>query len=852
MDYKEDLKIKLHELKKIEGYPLGNDEDILALSKPPYYTACPNPYIEEFIKQHGKSYDEETDKYFREPFSGDVSEGKNDPIYNVHSYHTKVPPKAIEKFIKHYTYEGDIVLDGFCGTGMTGIAASKLNRYAIISDLSPIATFIAYSLNNPNNISSLKKELSVIIKELEHECGWLYQTEIDPKYVKDESGEQLNLDGNNIRKGNINYVVWSDVLICPFCRQEYVFWKVAIDSELGKVKDEFECPNCTANISKANSEAVRLKSYDKYLNRDIITTKQIPVLIVYTAKVQEDGKWKNKRFQKLPNEYDLNLIQEIESLEIPYWFPIAELPYGYNTEQPKRSHGFSNVHLFYTKRNLWCLAALYHKILQSPNGLLLFLFTSILNRSTQMNRIHLKNYFFGGGGWNAGYLKGTLYVSSLPIETSIFEQLESRVKTFLSAFNTTLNSQKKVIIQTCSVTNLNLPSNSIDYIFTDPPFGSNIMYSELNFIWESWLKVVTNNLSEAIINNAQQKDFDSYKQSMLGAFKEYFRVLKPKRWITIEFNNSSSSIWNLIQDSVLKSGFIVGQVSVLDKKQGSFKQVTSSNSVKSDLIISAFKPSLSFTERFTSKAGVNLEASFINEFLSNLPSKPIIVRTEKMLYSKMLAYYIQRGYEIRYDAKSFYSLLIQNFVQEDGFWFTANQISAFMEYKKKMKLEGINEVIAGGLFLFVTDEKSAIVWLIHFLTVPKTFSDISLAFNQLANIQGDNIPELRELLEQNFIFDDDKYRRPKSEPEHNQISDKREKALLREFESLLIKAKTEKTKIKLVRKEALLFGFETCYKSRRYQDILIITNKLDKAIIENSSELNDFVEAAEIMIKGME
>ena len=111
---------------------------------------------------------------------------------------------------------------------------------------------------------------------------------------------------------------------------------------------------------------------------------------------------------------------------------------------------------------------------------------------------------------------------------------------------------------------------------------------------------------------------------------------------------------------------------------------------------------------------------------------------------------------------------------------------------------------------------------------------------------------MRELLEQNFVFENDKYRRPQNEPEHNQISEKREKALLREFESLLIKAKTEKGKIKLVRKEALLFGFETCYKSRRYQDILTVTSKLDKAIIENSAELNDFVEAAEIMVKGME
>jgi hypothetical protein len=108
---------------KTEGFPIGADEDILSLSDPPYYTACPNPFIEDFIRLYGKPYDEKQDKYSREPFAADISEGKNDPIYNAHSYHTKVPHKAIMRYILHYTEPGDIVFDGFCGTGMTGVAA---------------------------------------------------------------------------------------------------------------------------------------------------------------------------------------------------------------------------------------------------------------------------------------------------------------------------------------------------------------------------------------------------------------------------------------------------------------------------------------------------------------------------------------------------------------------------------------------------------------------------------------------------------------------------------------------------------------------------------------------------------
>ena len=232
-------------------------------------------------------------------------------------------------------------------------------------------------------------------------------------------------------------------------------------------------------------------------------------------------------------------------------------------------------------------------------------------------------------------------------------------------------------------------------------------------------------------------------------------------------------------------------------------------------------------------------------------SIPSVNRTDKMLYSKMLAYYIQRGYLIKHDAKSFYKLLKTNFIEEDSFWFTSNQINSYLEYKKKMKLEGLDDILSGSLFLFVSDEKSAIIWLYNFITSPKSFSDISIAYTQLANIQGDNIPELREILEQNFVFENDVYRRPKSEPEHNQITEKREKILQREFEGILIKSKTEKGKIKLVRREALSYGFEMCYKAKRYDDILVIAKKLDASILENSSELNDFVEAAEIMVQGI-
>ncbi len=127
-------KLKDTQFRGLPGFPIGADEDILRLSDPPYYTACPNPFLQDFVRQYGKEYDLQT-KYSREPFAADVSEGKNDPIYNAHSYHTKVPHKAIMRYVLHYTAPGDLVFDGFCGTGMAGVAAGLCGDRSAITEL---------------------------------------------------------------------------------------------------------------------------------------------------------------------------------------------------------------------------------------------------------------------------------------------------------------------------------------------------------------------------------------------------------------------------------------------------------------------------------------------------------------------------------------------------------------------------------------------------------------------------------------------------------------------------------------------------------------------------------------------
>ena len=246
----------------------ATDEAIIELSDAPYYTACPNPFIKDFIEEYGTPYDEETDDYHREPFTADVSEGKNDPIYNAHTYHTKVPYKAIMRYILHYTEPGDVVLDGFCGTGMTGAAASACEnpqldfralvnqtmkgvhwgkRHAILSDLSPAASYITYNYNHRTDVDAFDKAAHRILHQLDEEYGWMFKTNIPTR------DDQLHLD-RQPQKREMSFMAWSDMLICPHCGEEYVFYDAAFDSKTGKVAKTFSCPICSASLQKKDCQ----------------------------------------------------------------------------------------------------------------------------------------------------------------------------------------------------------------------------------------------------------------------------------------------------------------------------------------------------------------------------------------------------------------------------------------------------------------------------------------------------------------------------------------------------------------------------------------------------------------------
>lgn len=856
MEQREITAAEIDKVRDAEGFPIATDEAIVELSDAPYYTACPNPFIEEFVAEYGSSYNEDRDDYHNEPFASDVSEGKNDPIYKAHAYHTKVPYKAIMRYILHYTNPGDIVFDGFCGTGMTGIAAQMCAtadssvryeiesefkpelvqwglRRAILGDLSPAATSIAANYNASIDIEELESELDIIYRRCQEECAWLYET----RHVLPHGRSQL-LEGQP-PVGHINNVIWSDILLCPSCGETFDFWNTAIDHEGGSALDAFKCPHCGAILKKDECERLKEIVYDDALGKTISMARQKPVVINYT--------YMGKRYSKEPDAFDFELLERIKQYKIKDWYPHDRMPDGRESRRNDQ-YGITHVHHFYTKRNLICLAVLNRLIEESQVKQLRFLLTGLLIRSTKMNRVHIKKYFFGGGGWNGGNLAGTLYVSSTPVETSVLEQVKDRSANIRRVFSSYKNTPNGVIITTQSLTDTNnIPRNSIDYIFTDPPFGDNLNYSELSFIWEAWLRVFTSSSEEAIINPVQNKGLSEYQSLMERCFANYYDVLKPGRWITIEFHNSKNAVWNAIQEALQRSGFIVADVRTLDKRQGSFKQVNSTSAVKQDLVISAYKPKESFKKALLDTAGSEDTAwSFVQQHLANLPIvvindnqiEVVAERQAYLLYDRMVAYHVMQGIPIPLGAAEFYKGLEARFIKRDDMYFLPNQITEFDIARLKLEVHEIE------FALYVTNEKTAIGWLYQLLSSnPQTYAEIQPKFMlEVKKIDRyEAMPELAILLEENFLQDESGHWYVPDTKKEGDVFKLREKSLLREFNGYL-KSGGE---LKLFRSEAIRVGFSHLWREKNYQAIVDLAKRLPAVTIQEDPSLLMYVDLSQ-------
>ena len=546
-----------------------------------YYSGDkPNPRLRAFVEQHlqEKPYDPVNDEYDIPAFDKAIKTTKATAIYNMHTYWSKKPHDAIRQYIKHYTEPGDLVLDPFCGSGGTALAALMEGRKAIAIDRSPAATFITKNYCSPVDVEELQEAFAELKARVKPEIDWLYETRCD------------RCGG----PATTAYTVYSQVFQCPRCLQKIPLFD-CVEAEgktkAGKSKKIKACPHC---FQKGQVEEISTRG-EKF--------GAVPVLISYLC----EGDCKPRRDQRRYNDsdplkreyfeqYDLGKLREIEEKDIPYWYPTDRMMHApedqecWGVKWRAGTSNFRTVDELFTKRNLWALAAIRSKASKRNDDVYDY---ALLGLTGSMLHLSKMSHHKEGGG---GIMVGTYYLPQTYKERNALKNYTDKLREIIDAKGSVyFRSGQKIIMSTDSATSLaQLVTASVDYIFTDPPYADKVQYGELNFIWEAWLGFDTHwHDEEIIVNEVRGKTLDDWTIMMKAAMKESYRVLKPGRWLSLCYHDTSEGTWELVQDIMAEAGFIVDQSDAalfIDTGQKSYNQLTADKVTKRDLVINFRKP----------------------------------------------------------------------------------------------------------------------------------------------------------------------------------------------------------------------------------------------------------------------
>jgi DNA modification methylase len=463
---------------------------------------------------------------------------RSSPAFNAHSYHTKIPPEAIEPYITHYTRPGAVILDPFAGSGMSGVAARRLGRQAVLSDLSPAAAHIGWNMTHwadANEVGDAARRVWAAVGAF-----------LDDVYTTTCScGDQARLA----------YTIWSDRLACPNCSEPMNVWDELTDHKSGRLGDYVECPSCRTIARRRG-----LRRIDRQ-----------PAWVALDCG-------RCGRVERAAHEADRAEATSWSSRPVSSWYPTESV--DASREMYIRSalglQGIQTVADFYTPRNLHALSSIWSAVRSEPDVRLrqamAFAFTNTAWHGTIMRRYNAR------GGQRP--LTGTLYIPHLSSEVNVWNVFAHKIKQLQRFYSTEWangSREDHVSIAVTSATDLMaIPDRSIDYCFTDPPFGSNIFYADCNLIWESWLGSVTDATEEAVVNRSRDrgrggKGIDDYSELMQRSFSEIARVLRPDAAVTVVFHSTDAAIWQALEDSARVARLDIVGASHMDKTQLSHK-----------------------------------------------------------------------------------------------------------------------------------------------------------------------------------------------------------------------------------------------------------------------------------------
>lgn len=567
----------------------------------------------------------------RRDLPGYVAGTKGGAAYQAHTYPTKIPPLTIVPFIEASTEPGGLVADIFSGSGMTGVAALLSGRRAVLSDLGSGA--IHLSRNHTRWVD--QQRLTDAVAKLDRE--WMEALEVS-LYAA------TTADGTS---GTIRHTIWSEVVDCPQCSAEIVLWKV---TDPGRPLPRWvECPECGAETERTTQP----------------TTVSVPAQIVVSPAAG------GKLVTAEPSDETRIALVDMRKRRLRYWVPEDRI-------DPKREmyirsalqlRGIKTVADFFTHRPKLALSRLWYALgrIEEPEvrEALQFAFTNTAWHASRMRRYNA----YGG----QRPLTGTLFIPQLVSEPNVFEVFRHQVAQLGRFYDKLPQTKDAVTVRRSDATDLAwLESGSVDYVFTDPPFGNNIHYADCNIVWEAWLGALTDNDREIVVNKSRRTDqggktVDDYEALLCDAFKEARRVVATEGRVSIVFHNSDDAVWSALLAAVERADLHQAEVSILDKGQRSQKgyKMRQGELVPFYDLVMTFTPTKRGIPELNGAGEVALDA--VREHLGQIgDATPVAFRGVDFLYSIAVASVVRAGEKpVGLSLRAFERLCNENLHRDD-------------------------------------------------------------------------------------------------------------------------------------------------------------------------------------------
>lgn len=540
-----------------------------------------------------------------------------------------------------------VILDPFMGGGTTLFEGIRLNAKVIGSDLQPLSKFVTKALINKMNVTAIKKEQKKLELSVKEEIMRYYHTTCP------ECGQTADvMYAFHVKKvkaassckehklfSNFVLALKKDkfTLVCPECGDVFKHNFKEDGVAICKCGYKIENPQKGfVNHGKFKCD----KCGDEHIVSEYTVEEGYPLKTEIIALEYYCPHCQSHDYKKV-DKSDIQLYQdacnEFDKLEYELPIPQQDIPVGYNTNQIL-NHGYRKFKDLFNKRQLLGLGLLLKAIDnikdESVQFWMLLSFSGMLEMNNMFCRYQANAYKICNIFFNHAYVPITMPVENniwgTKLGTGNFVKTLNKIirgKKFCSEIydistvvkNGKIEVEKKFSNEKVEVESVDnyeqldigkplllckdssnlscIPDKSVNVVLTDPPFGANVMYSELIDFFHTWDSLISLSgklgfiapLSpkddEIIVNTTRNKTQQDYENGLTRVFTECKRVLKDNGYLIFSFHDKSIESWFSILYAINKAGFSLAKSYPLHAESRTGAHTSNKNSVALDIML---------------------------------------------------------------------------------------------------------------------------------------------------------------------------------------------------------------------------------------------------------------------------